>query len=111
MVKWHPIEDILFSASYDNTIKVWKHESTQDDWICLKTITEHTDTVWCIDFNEGGTLLISSGDDLKIILWTVKIDQNKIDIVKVAEIDNVHERSIFSCAFSNTKLNLFASVI
>ena len=121
MVKWHPIEDVLFSASYDNKIKAWKHDSSQDDWVCIKTISDHSNTVWCklhffilfifigIDFNNDGTLLLSSGDDLKIILWSVKID-NKCDINKVYELSNVHERSIFSCAFSCTIKNLFSSV-
>jgi len=48
MVKWHPVEDILFSASYDNKIKVWKHDSTQDDWVCIKTLGDHSDTVCVI---------------------------------------------------------------
>lgn len=33
-VKWHPSRDLLFSASYDNTIKCWAYESADDDWLC-----------------------------------------------------------------------------
>jgi WD40 repeat protein len=29
-VKWHPSRDLLFSSSYDDTIKVWAEDD--DDW-------------------------------------------------------------------------------
>lgn len=45
-LKWHPNEDILFSASYDNSIKCWKYEHAADDWLCSYSIEGHLSTVW-----------------------------------------------------------------
>jgi len=45
-VKWHPVEDYLFSASYDNTIKCWKYDNSVDDWLCSFTMDGHLSTVW-----------------------------------------------------------------
>jgi WD40 repeat protein len=45
-VKWHPSENLLFSASYDDTIKCWKYDEQVDDWMCAYTIGGHESTVW-----------------------------------------------------------------
>jgi WD40 repeat protein len=45
-VKWHPEKNMLFSASYDDTIKCWKYENSIDDWLCAYTIEGHESTVW-----------------------------------------------------------------
>lgn len=45
-VKWHPVENYLFSASYDNTIKCWKYDESVDDWLCSFTMNGHLSTVW-----------------------------------------------------------------
>jgi WD40 repeat protein len=45
-VRWHPTKDLLFSASYDDTIKCWKYEEAVDDWLCAYTIEGHESTVW-----------------------------------------------------------------
>jgi WD40 repeat protein len=55
MVIWHPAEDILVSASYDDTIKVWRED--QDDWYCAATLRGHTSTVWGIDFDTTGNFI------------------------------------------------------
>jgi WD40 repeat protein len=55
MVVWHPTEDILASASYDDTIKIWKEDD--DDWYCSDTLLGHTSTVWACDFNPKGDKL------------------------------------------------------
>jgi len=36
-VVWHPFEDLLVSASYDDTIRVWAEDV--DDWICIAKLT------------------------------------------------------------------------
>ena len=46
---------ILASASYDDTIRLWKDED--DDWYSFQTLTAHSSTVWCVDFNQDGTML------------------------------------------------------
>jgi WD40 repeat protein len=76
MVKWSPKEDVLFSASYDNTIKVWRYDESQEAWGCLNTLSDHTSTVWGIDISDKGDLLVSSSDDNTIIIWSVKSYSN-----------------------------------
>lgn len=51
IVKWSPVENILLSASYDDTIKLHKYDDISDDWACYETFTEHHGTVWCIFIN------------------------------------------------------------
>lgn len=46
-VKWHPSENLLFSASYDDTIMCWKYDLNIDDWNCAYKMEAHQSTVWC----------------------------------------------------------------
>jgi cytosolic iron-sulfur protein assembly protein CIAO1 len=45
-VKWHPSDNLLFSTSYDNTIRCWKYDEAVDDWLCNLSISGHLSTVW-----------------------------------------------------------------
>lgn len=38
MVAWHPGGDLLVSASYDDSIKVWEEDASGDEWICKQTL-------------------------------------------------------------------------
>jgi WD40 repeat protein len=50
---------VLFSCSYDDSIKIWKLESSIDDWICTNTLKGHKSTVWQIDFSPCLKFLVS----------------------------------------------------
>lgn len=52
MVAWHPHKEVLASASYDDTIKIWREDD--DDWYCSDTLQGHTSTVWALDFDASG---------------------------------------------------------
>ncbi|CBH13411.1 hypothetical protein, conserved [Trypanosoma brucei gambiense DAL972] len=39
---------LLFSCSYDNTVKVWTESHKRDDWYCHQTLTRHDGTVWSV---------------------------------------------------------------
>ncbi|XP_031132060.1 protein CIA1-like isoform X4 [Ipomoea triloba] len=77
MVQWHPSVDILFSCSYDNTIKVWAEEGDSDDWHCIQTLAEsssgHTSTVWALSFNFSGDKMVTCSDDLTLKIWSADI--------------------------------------
>lgn len=60
-VTFHPHENLLISASYDMTIKVFKEMDSE--WDCVQTLTGHTDTVWCIKFSPDGNRFASAGSD------------------------------------------------
>lgn len=46
MVAWHPGGDLLVSASYDDSIKVWGEDANGDEWICRQSL-EGTDKTRC----------------------------------------------------------------
>jgi cytosolic iron-sulfur protein assembly protein CIAO1 len=67
-VKFHPhLSSVLFSCSYDDTIRVWKEEG--DDWYCAETLTGHSSTVWALGMNIAGTQMVSGSADLSIVCW------------------------------------------
>lgn len=86
--QWGEGEEILVSASYDNTIKVWAEEA--GDWYCAMTLGEdcssssvprsipsriggggivHTSTVWSVAFAPGGVRFLSGSDDGSMAIW------------------------------------------
>ncbi|CAG8434601.1 15079_t:CDS:2 [Funneliformis mosseae] len=67
MVIWHPTNELLASASYDDTIKLWREDD--DDWYCSDTLEGHESTVWAIDFDKDGEYLVSASDDKTIKFW------------------------------------------
>lgn len=71
-VVWHPSRDLLYSCSYDDSIKVWAE--AEDDWECTDTLTGHASTVWDIAFAaaSGGRGMATAGDDGRLLLWSAK---------------------------------------
>eukprot|EP00397_Hematodinium_sp_SG-2012_P041398 GEMP01045583.1.p1 GENE.GEMP01045583.1~~GEMP01045583.1.p1 ORF type:complete len:351 (+),score=46.65 GEMP01045583.1:34-1053(+) len=68
-VHWHPTHaDMLFSCSYDNSIKVWCRQG--DDFECLHTIRDHDSTVWTLCFDPSGSdSFVTCSADKTIRLW------------------------------------------
>lgn len=52
---WHPLEEILVSASYDNTLRIYREDV--DDFICTQVLSGHESTVWEASFAQQGDLL------------------------------------------------------
>lgn len=67
-VAFHPREDILASASYDDTVKLYVDDPS-DDWYPFATLKGHSSTVWSISFSPCGRFLASSSDDKTIRIW------------------------------------------
>jgi len=106
-VKWHPTKELLFSASYDDSIKIWREE--EDDWYCVTTLTEHSKTVWDIAFNQNGDKLASVSGDKKIIIWEISDPtfENVSEWRVYQNLENCHERDIYSVDWSS--LNILAT--
>lgn len=68
-VVWHPNEEILASASYDNSIKLYKEDPSDNDWISFATLNSHSSTVWSIAFDKNGDRLASCSDDCTVKIW------------------------------------------
>ena len=64
-VAWHPTHDILASASYDDTIKLYLDDPS-DDWYAFQTLTAHASTVWDVAFSPCGRYLVSASDDMTV---------------------------------------------
>ncbi len=63
-VEMHPDQQMIASASGDNTIKLW-----QPDGTLLSTLKGHRETVWTVAFSPNGEWLASGSADNTIILW------------------------------------------
>lgn len=68
-VIWHPHKDVLASASYDNTIKIFREDPSDNDWICVATLSSHDSTVWSLAFDQTGSRLASCSDDQTVKIW------------------------------------------
>jgi len=73
-IRWHPTECALFSASYDDSVKVWSCEdadSGDDEFFCTSTLTGHGSTVWslAIDPSNDQRRIVTCSADCSIILW------------------------------------------
>jgi WD40 repeat protein len=112
-VKWCPNEDVLYSGSYDNTIKLWRYDESQESWGNLNTLNSHSSTVWGLDISQDGKILVTCSDDKSIIVWYVKSYENivKVSHLTGCNISNLgfHERTVFSCSLDSNS-QIIASV-
>lgn len=59
---WGDGDEIVLSASYDDSIKVWAEDD--GDWYCAMSILDvHKDTIWSLAVAPGGGRLISASAD------------------------------------------------
>lgn len=85
---------ILASASYDDTIKLYVDDPSED-WFCFTTLTGHTSTVWSLAFSPDGRYLASGSDDQTIRIWK-RVQEHKWECVDVLE---GHDRSVYSVSW------------
>ena len=89
-VAWHPSRDVLASASYDDTVRLYT--PIADDWQCAQTLEGHGSTVWALAFSADGAALAVS-DDRTLVLWR---ETSEAQYEKAAAAEAVHERTIYS---------------
>uniref|UniRef100_A0A7S2P244 Probable cytosolic iron-sulfur protein assembly protein CIAO1 homolog n=1 Tax=Leptocylindrus danicus TaxID=163516 RepID=A0A7S2P244_9STRA len=118
-------EDVLFSASYDDTIKCWAEDA--GDWYCAETLKGHASTVWTIAAAPGGARLVSGSDDCSLGIWKcytaaerANNNQQNVDACNskdglwkcVGMLSSAHTRTIYSvhCAPARAGHGRIASV-
>ena len=71
-VAFSPNGQTLFSASTDNTLKIW-NVATEDaeSWACRKTLVGHSSAVWCISESPCGKYLASGSGDKTMKVWDI----------------------------------------
>ena len=111
-VAWHPEEELLASASYDDDVRLWREDV--DDWGCCGVLRGHESTVWCVAWERSdgrrvfgevedgeqkdvrekwrkrreasGPRLMSCSDDLSIRVWRrrprEKVQQSRLSIIR-----------------------------
>jgi WD40 repeat protein len=89
---------ILASASYDDTIKLYIDDPS-DDWYCFSTLTGHASTVWSLAWSPTGSYLASGSDDRTVRIWK-RVAKHKWENVLVL---SGHERSVYSVSWGKGK--------
>lgn len=107
-MRWHPQLDILASVSYDNTIKLFKEDFTDHDWICSNTLSSHDSTVWSLAFDKGGSRFATVSDDKTLKIWKEYKHNNKENIPtpneqpvwkNICTLSGYHTRTIYDVSW------------
>jgi len=106
-VQWHPLEQLLASCSYDDTIKTYKCDENEDDWFINQMLKSHTSTVWRVAFQPmNGEQFVSVSDDLSLVIWEkMKVhkdsDENEMFNVDALayrlkqRVEGIHQEAIY----------------
>ncbi|CAO3694905.1 unnamed protein product [Umbelopsis ramanniana] len=88
-VAFHPVYQILATASEDTSIKIWDYETGEFE----RTLKGHTKAVQDLAFDAKGNILVSCSADLTIKVWDLNNDYNCIKTLYG------HDHSVSSVAF------------
>ncbi|KAK1953657.1 WD domain-containing protein, partial [Colletotrichum sublineola] len=76
--------DVLASASYDNTIRIWR-EDGDGEWVCVAVLEGHDATVWGVQWEQkprddgGFPRLLSYSADQTIRIWSLQTEDEDED--------------------------------
>lgn len=71
--------DVLASASYDNTARIWREDS-DGEWVCVAVLEGHEGTVWGLQWepapaNGKFPRLLTFSADATIRIWTLREEE------------------------------------
>ncbi|XP_041968461.1 TAF5-like RNA polymerase II p300/CBP-associated factor-associated factor 65 kDa subunit 5L [Aricia agestis] len=62
-----PREEIVLSASHDNTMRAWK----LTDYSCVSIYRGHNYPIWCMDVSKSGLFIVTGSHDKTAKLWSL----------------------------------------
>lgn len=71
MIKFNSKLNLLFSSSYDDTLRSWRFDEAVDDWLQNYTMKGHKSTVWAFDFDPTEQFLVSVSEDRELLIWMI----------------------------------------
>jgi cytosolic iron-sulfur protein assembly protein CIAO1 len=102
-LSWSPDGEILASCSGDKTVKLWKINSTSNEFECVDTLdSKHNKTIRCLDWSPNGKYLAIGGFDSFITIW--KKTSSKLVFVTKLEGHENEVKSVSWSHFGETKL-------
>ncbi|KAL2147902.1 hypothetical protein VTI28DRAFT_3380 [Corynascus sepedonium] len=78
----HYSADVLASASYDDTVRIWR-EDADGEWVCVAVLEGHEGTVWGLQWEtkerSDGRFprLMTFSADGSIRVWTLRVDEEE----------------------------------
>lgn len=112
--EWGDGEEILLSASYDDTVKCWAEEA--GDWYCAATISGvHSGTVWSLTLAPSSGRLVSGSADGSIAIYKCYTSKEKREVFKdahqgdngmwkcVGTLPDAHDGTIYSVHYASNR--------
>jgi WD40 repeat protein len=94
--EWGDGEEILISASYDDTVKCWAEEA--GDWYCAATIAGvHSSTIWSITLSPSAGRLVSASADGSIAIYKCYTSAEKKTLSKEDQEVGSSENGLWKC--------------